>query len=226
MRPQVELLQAADLGAGERLVGDVGERRAAPQLERGDGQPVRAGTGGLAGGLLNELREAQGVDRARGQAQLVAAPAGEDLRLGATLGEHLAQPRDVDVEVLGGAGGEVVPPQTVGQLIAAEGPVGVKREHRDDAALLASPQGQGVAVDQRLDRAKKAYLQGHGEAVGAKVPPLTSGVNPAHRQTRDSPDGRGGELTAHTSAPIACDPRAVGLSSPRQSARRDRAGGS
>ena len=67
-----------------------------------------------------------------------------------------------------------------------------------------------MAVDQRLDRAKKAYLQGHGEAVGAKVPPLTSGVNPAHRQTRDSPDGRGGELTAHTSAPIACDPQGGG----------------
>ena len=208
--PHVKLLQPADLWAGKRLGGDVGERGAAPELERGGGQAVRPGARRLASGLLDQLLEAQGVDGARGQAQLVAATAGEDLRLGAALAEHLAQPRDVDVEVLGGARGEVIPPQPVGQLIAAEGRVGVKREHRNDAALLASPQGKGVAIDQRLDGAKKANLEGHGEPVAATVPPLAWGVNPAHRQTTGSLDGRGGELTAHTSAPIARDPQGGG----------------
>ena len=33
-RAQPQLLEAADLGGGERLVGDVGERLAAPQRER------------------------------------------------------------------------------------------------------------------------------------------------------------------------------------------------
>ena len=102
-RPQVKLLEAADLGAGERLGGDVGERGAAPQLERGGGQAVRPGARPLASGLLDQLLEAQGVDRARGQAQLVAAPAGEDLRLRAALAEGLAQARDVSLDVLGGA---------------------------------------------------------------------------------------------------------------------------
>ena len=40
-RPQVKLLEPADLGSGERLGGDVGERGAAPELERGSGQAVR-----------------------------------------------------------------------------------------------------------------------------------------------------------------------------------------
>ena len=89
-RPHVELLEATDLRAGERLGGDVGERGAAPELERGGGQAVRPGAGPLAGGLLDQLLEAQGVDRARGQAQLVAVPPGDDLRFSAALAEGLA----------------------------------------------------------------------------------------------------------------------------------------
>ena len=40
-RAQVKLLEPADLGSGERLGGDVGERGAAPELERGAGRAVR-----------------------------------------------------------------------------------------------------------------------------------------------------------------------------------------
>ena len=107
----MKLLEPADLGSGERLRGDVGERGAAPELERGDGQAVRPGAGRLASGLLDQLLEAQRVDRARGQAELVAAPAGEDLGLCAALGEGLAQPRDVALDVLGGALRRVVSPE-------------------------------------------------------------------------------------------------------------------
>ena len=90
-RAQVKLLEPADLGSGEGLGGDVGERGAAPQLERGAGRPVRPAARPFASGLFDQLLEAQGVDGARGQAQLVAAPAGEDLRLCAALAEGLAQ---------------------------------------------------------------------------------------------------------------------------------------
>ena len=64
-RPQVKLLEAADLWGGERLGGDVGERGAAPQLERGAGQAIRPGARRLASGLLDQLLEAQGVDGVR-----------------------------------------------------------------------------------------------------------------------------------------------------------------
>ena len=40
-RAQVKLLEPADLGGCERLRGDVGERRPAPELERGTGRAVR-----------------------------------------------------------------------------------------------------------------------------------------------------------------------------------------
>ena len=63
-RPQVKLLEAADLGAREGLGGDVGERGAAPQLERGAGRPVYPTARPFASGLLDQLLEAQGVDRA------------------------------------------------------------------------------------------------------------------------------------------------------------------
>jgi hypothetical protein len=145
-RPHAKLLEATDLRPGERLGGDVGEWGAAPELERGTGETVR-GTRWLAGGLLDQLLEAQRVDRALGQTKLVAAPAGEDLGLGAALAERLAKPRDVELGVLGGGRRGVVTPEPVGQLISAEGRVGAQREQRDDAALLASPQGQGLSVD-------------------------------------------------------------------------------
>ncbi len=151
-RPQVKLLEPADLGGGEGLVGDVGEGGAAPQLERGAGQAVGPARR-LASGLLDQLLEAQGVDGVRGQAQLVAAPAGEDLRLCAALAEGLAQARDVSLDVLGGARRGVVSPERVDQPIAAERRVRIEREQRDDAALLASPQGKGVPIDKRLDGA-------------------------------------------------------------------------
>ena len=152
-RAQVEPLEAADLGSGKGLGGDVGERGAAPQLERGSGQAVRPGAGLFTSGLFDQLLEAQGIDRIPGKAQLVAAPAGEDLCLRAALAEGLAQAPDVLLDVLGGGRRGVVSPERVDQLIGAERRVGLKREQRDDAALLASPQGQGLSVDQRLDGA-------------------------------------------------------------------------
>ena len=65
-RPQVKLLEPADLGRREWLRGDVGERGSAPELERGAGQAVCPDARRLASGLVQQLLEAQGVDRAGG----------------------------------------------------------------------------------------------------------------------------------------------------------------
>ena len=68
-RGEPQLLQAADLEARERLGGDVVERRSAPQRERLARRP-----------LGDEPLEAARVDLAGAEPQLVAVPAGDDLR--------------------------------------------------------------------------------------------------------------------------------------------------
>ena len=62
-RAQVKLLEAADLRSRERLRGDVGERGAAPQLERALCRPVGDPLLGLAPRSLDEALEARRVHR-------------------------------------------------------------------------------------------------------------------------------------------------------------------
>ena len=68
-RGEAQFLQAADLEVRERLGGDIVERRSAPQRERLARRP-----------LGDEPLEAAGVDFAGAEPQLVAVPAGDDLR--------------------------------------------------------------------------------------------------------------------------------------------------
>ena len=68
VRRDPQLLELRDRGLGERLVGEVGERRAAPQgeaaLERGGGARRMAG-GELAAAPVEEILEAAGVELLR-----------------------------------------------------------------------------------------------------------------------------------------------------------------
>ena len=78
-RGQVQLLEAADLIGREGLLGDVGERCPAPQRERLARQVVG-----------DERREAQRIDVTVAEAQLVPAPARDDLRAVAAGRQRLA----------------------------------------------------------------------------------------------------------------------------------------
>ena len=69
---QAQLVQAADLGGRERLVGDVGERLAAEQRQR----LARGVAGRAAGRLADEPLEAQRVDQLAVDLQLVARARG------------------------------------------------------------------------------------------------------------------------------------------------------
>jgi hypothetical protein len=138
-RPQPELLEAADLRAGERLVGEVAQRLAAPQLER-----VMRGGGAVAGGLLDEPLEADRVDGVGADAQLVAAAAGDDLGLGAL--EQPAQLRDVELHHLHAAGGRVLAPEPLDQLVGRHRGVGPQPQHREHRALLRASERQRAAV--------------------------------------------------------------------------------
>ena len=75
-RLQAQLLQPPDLGARERLVGQVGQSRAAPQRER----LPRLAVGRLAGCArrVHQPLEVGRVDLIGGQLELVAATTGDD----------------------------------------------------------------------------------------------------------------------------------------------------
>ena len=80
-RPQVKLLEPADLGPGEGLGGDVGERGAAPELERGAGRAVRADRPpGSRAASSTRCSKRSASTASVGQPELVAAAAGDDAR--------------------------------------------------------------------------------------------------------------------------------------------------
>ena len=114
-RAQVKLLEPADLGAGERLLGDVRERGAAPQLERALCRPVGDSLLGLAPRTLDQVLEAGRVHRVLRQPELVASAVGDDARPRVVGGQCLAQLGDVVLDVLGGALRRAITPQAIDQ---------------------------------------------------------------------------------------------------------------
>ena len=89
-RAQPQVLEAPHLGRRERLIGEVRERRAAPQLQRLARAP-----------LPDQVLEAHDVQPVAVELQLVAAPAGDDLR--PAPGQHAAQVGDELLDHLGPA---------------------------------------------------------------------------------------------------------------------------
>jgi hypothetical protein len=105
-----QLLQAPDLGRGERLVRDVGQRRSAPERERV-----------ARGALGDQTLEAARVDVVGGDPQLVAAAARDDRRPGV---EQPAQMRDVLLDHLRRRRRRVLAPQPFHQLVGGDGTAG------------------------------------------------------------------------------------------------------
>jgi hypothetical protein len=159
-RAQPKLLEPPNLRGRERLLGDVGERRTMPELERGPSCAIRGPLLGLAPGSFDETRESRRVDRVAGQLELVPATVGDDLGPAAWV-KDLSQPRNVELDVLGGAGGGTLTPEPIDQPIRADRPVGAQREHREHASLLFSSDWERPAVDECIDTAEHANLYGH-----------------------------------------------------------------
>jgi hypothetical protein len=138
-RARPQLLQPADLRSGERLVGDVGQRVAAPQRERLARLPAR-----------HEPLEMQRVDVAPVEPQLVPAATRRDHP--AVAGERAAQVRHVGLDHLGRARRRRVTPQALGEPLRPDGLAEPEREHREDGSLLAGAEGDPAAVQERLRR--------------------------------------------------------------------------
>ena len=180
-RAQVKFLEAADLRARERLGGDVGERGAAPQLQRALGRPVGDPLLGLCPRALDQALEARRVHRVVGELELVAPAAGDDLRPGVVGSQCLAQLRDVVLDVLGGGLRRAITPQPVDQHVGDDGAVGAQSQHRQHRSLLASPEWERAAVDERIDAAEEADLYSHVPLYQHDGTPDPSGDQPSRR---------------------------------------------
>ena len=78
---EAQVVEPRDLGLGEALVGDVGQRRPAPELERvlqRGGRLPRLAARKLLAPQPQALLEAVGVERARREPEAVAAALGHD----------------------------------------------------------------------------------------------------------------------------------------------------
>ena len=138
-RAQAQLLEAADLIAGERLPGQVGQRLAAPQRER-VARPA----------LVEQPLREQRVDHAVGELELVAATVRDDDR--AVAGERAAQVRDVELHHLPAARAAARPPTGLPRGDPPRPSGRAPGEHREDRPLLAGAQLDGPVLEANLER--------------------------------------------------------------------------
>ena len=138
-RSQPQLLEAADLRRRERLVGEVGECRAAPQRE------------GFARARVEPPLEPDGVHALLvRELQLIAATTRHDSDLIAV--EQPAQARHVELDHLRRARRRRFRPQPLGQAVGRHRPPRLQSEHRHDRPLLAGPQLDGPVLEANLER--------------------------------------------------------------------------
>jgi hypothetical protein len=104
--------------------------------------PAVAGVGRCAG-TGNEQLEAAGVELTRLDRQHVPALASRQ----PVAADELAQPVEVGVERLAGAGRGRVPPQRIDQPVPGHGLVRVQQQERQQGPLLRAPQPHRPTVD-------------------------------------------------------------------------------
>jgi hypothetical protein len=182
-RRQSQLLQAGDRRARERLVGQVGERRPAPQGERlaqrGRGSPRLR-----LGGLGEQALEPRDVDLGGVGAQRVARLARDD----PVLAQLAAQARHVDVDALGDGRRRRLAPQLVDQALGGDHLVRVQQEDGEQRALLRAAEHERASVLDHLQRAKKPKFHVlrrpyHGRVYPSPPSASTAAAEAASRST-------------------------------------------
>ena len=151
-------LQALALQRCERLVEKVRKRRTAPERERlfgCDESHVRLGG---AVYLLGEPLEAGDVQRLVGNVEAEAAAVRREHSLRSGAYEHLAQPRDVDVDRVCGGRGRAFAPQGVDQHGPRDRAVSVEQQEGQESGLLAAADHEAGAVSDP-DGAQQPELQ-------------------------------------------------------------------
>ena len=152
------LLELGDLVGRERLVGEVGKRRAPPQPQR-----LAQNGASLLGlacrerltALRHQALEPLRVELALPHPEPVARPARDDQ---VRIVERLAQPRDVALHPLPRAGRRVLAPQRERQLLGADRLVGVQDEHGQQRARLDAAERHRMVFGTHLERTEDREL--------------------------------------------------------------------
>jgi hypothetical protein len=156
---EAQLLEPVDLDAGELLVGDVGQRRAAPESQRTVECEECSGvfaSGVPAPALAEESLEPKRVDLL-GLALEDIAAASRVQRLVRRKG--LAQPRDLDVEAVSGGPGRSIGPERVDEPVSRDDFVRVEEQEGQEGAGLRATQRERAAVPEGFDRPQNAELR-------------------------------------------------------------------
>ncbi len=226
-RRQAKLLQSVDVRLREPLVGEVDERRAAPELERR--AQCRCCELGLArrestSADLELLDEALDVDLPRLDSQCVPATARDE----DTVTEGATELRHVVLEDLGRAGRRRARPELLDELLRADGLVRVQEQESEQSRLLAAddPDGNTVGID--LERPKDPVIHRSPSVnVAAATSDMNRGMTARCRpSTRNEPMlDRDGSLSAHDVAgtPFASPGSALPLGVGVRRSRRARA---
>ena len=162
-RRDPEVGETRGLALGERLVGEVGEWRPAPEgarLLEGRRRASRLAGVEIAPRLGDEPLEAPCVDLLGVGLQAVAVVAGDDRPGPPVDGERLAQARHVDLHGLRRGRGRSLGPQLVEQRVRAERLVRVEEQHRQQRALATSPERQRPVPFEDLERSEDAEFHG------------------------------------------------------------------
>ena len=154
--PRRALLQPRDLGLRERLEREVGQRRAAPLLER----RAQARRGALGQPAASARRpSSQAARSARGRARPARHAAGSR-RAGheprGLAAERAAQPRDRRLHGLDRAVGRPLAPQVRDQTVARDRLSGTQQQQREQRALARSRDRERATFRPRLDRSEDA----------------------------------------------------------------------
>jgi hypothetical protein len=160
------IVEACHFGLGEGLIGEIRQRRAAPQRERV--LELRHGRSHVAvsqfhTGLGDQPFEAMRVEPLRIERELVAALAGYD-RAGraapVVTAQRLTKPRDMHLQRLGRASRRILAPQLVDQAVGRERLVEVDQQQRQQSARLASRKREPAVTVEDLERAEDAEVHG------------------------------------------------------------------
>ncbi len=156
-RRQALLLETRDLVLGERLVGEVGQRRAAPEGERRS-QALRGGArvaALLCGAALGrQPLEAVDVELIGAQLERVTAAASDER----ALAERLPQPRDVDLHRLRRGFRLALAPELVDDAIDRDDLAAMNEQDREHRALPGATERHLSPFGKYVKRAKNADL--------------------------------------------------------------------
>jgi hypothetical protein len=153
-RSQAKLLEAKDLRLDERLAREVGESRPAPEAERIVEQSRSlVGLGLLC--LLDELLEAEEVELVGCDPDQISGITGDE-RLARA--KRLPQPRDVELERVGGGPGRTRSPELVDEAIVRDDLVRTSQQNGEKRPLSRSAERQQTPFVDDLERSQDPEL--------------------------------------------------------------------